>query len=145
MNIEEILEVLPHRYPFLLVDRITEVEPGKRAVGFKNVTINEPFFEGHFPGRPIMPGVLILEAMAQVGACALLSQPEHRGKIGLFAGVDNARFRRQVLPGDRLDIEIDITAVRGRIVKARAQARVDGQPAAEADLTFAVSDKEAGA
>lgn len=141
MEISEILEVLPHRYPFLLVDRVAEVEPGKRAVGIKNVTINEPFFQGHFPGHPVMPGVLIIEAMAQVGAVALLSAPENRGKLGLFTGIDGARFRRQVVPGDQLRLEVEMTKVRGPVGKGQARAWVGEQLAAEAELMFALTDR----
>lgn len=138
MAIDEILQVLPHRYPFLLVDRILALEPGRRAVGRKCVSANEPFFQGHFPGRPIMPGVLILEAMAQVGACAVLSLPENRGRLALFAGADRVRWRRPVVPGDCLEIEVEIVAVRGSVGKGRARATVDGQLAAEAELSFAL-------
>lgn len=141
MEISEILEVLPHRYPFLLVDRVAEVEPGKRAVGIKNVTINEPFFQGHFPGRPVMPGVLIIEAMAQVGAVALLAAPENRGKLGLFTGIDGARIRRQVVPGDQLRMEVEMTRVRGPMGKGQARAWVDEKLAAEAELMFALVDR----
>lgn len=141
MDINEIMQVLPHRYPFLLVDRIEAMEPGQRAVGIKNVTINEPFFQGHFPGYPVMPGVLIIEAMAQVGAVALLSMPEYAGKLALFAGIDKARFRRQVVPGDTLRIEVEVTRLRGRVGKSKAKAEVNGEIAAEAELMFAIGDK----
>lgn len=142
MNIREIMEVLPHRYPFLLVDRIVEMVPGVRAAGVKNVTANEPFFQGHFPGYPVMPGVLIIEAMAQVGAVAVLSTPDFGGKLALFAGIDKARFRRQVVPGDVLHLEVEIVHMRGSMGKGKGLARVDGEPAAEAELLFAVVDKE---
>ncbi|PZN07759.1 MAG: 3-hydroxyacyl-[acyl-carrier-protein] dehydratase FabZ [Bacillota bacterium] len=138
LAIEEILQILPHRYPFLLVDRILELEPGRRAVGIKCVSANEPFFQGHFPGRPIMPGVLILEAMAQVGAVAVLSVPENRGKLALFAGADRVRWRRPVVPGDRLQLEVEIIAVRGPVGKGSARATVEGELAAEAELSFAL-------
>jgi 3-hydroxyacyl-[acyl-carrier-protein] dehydratase len=141
MDINKIMEVLPHRSPFLLVDRIVEVEAGKRSVGIKNVTINEPFFQGHFPGYPVMPGVLIIEAMAQVGAVALLSMPEYQGKLALFAGIDGARFRRQVVPGDQLTFEVEVLKLRGKIGKSKAKASVDGQIVAEAELMFAIGDK----
>lgn len=140
MEIGEIMKVLPHRYPFLLVDRISELEPGKAARGLKNVTMNEPFFAGHFPGLPVMPGVLIVEALAQVGAVAMLSLPENQGKIGLFAGIDKLRFRRQVVPGDQLELSVEITYQRGPIGKGKAIATVDGQVAAEGELMFAISD-----
>lgn len=140
LTIEEIMAIIPHRPPFLLVDRILEIEAGVRAVGIKQVTINEPFFEGHFPGQPIMPGVLQIEALAQVGAVALLSQPEHRGKLALFAGLDNVRFRRIVKPGDTLRLEVRLEALRRRIGKGRGIATVDGQVATEGDFTFALAE-----
>lgn len=140
MDIQEIMKVIPHRYPFLLIDRILEHEPGKRAVGIKNVSVNEPFFQGHFPGYPVMPGVLIIEAMAQVGAVAVLTLPEMADKLALFAGIDNARFRRQVVPGDQLRLEVEVLKLRGPIGKGRGIATVDGQTAAEAELMFALQD-----
>lgn len=140
MDINEIMKIIPHRYPFLLIDRILELDPGKKAVGLKNVTVNEPFFQGHFPGFPVMPGVLIIEAMAQVGAVAVLSMPEMEGKLALFAGIDGARFKRQVAPGDRILLEVEILKIRGAIGKGRGLARVDGQLAAEAELMFALQD-----
>ncbi|ACV64784.1 beta-hydroxyacyl-(acyl-carrier-protein) dehydratase FabZ [Desulfofarcimen acetoxidans DSM 771] len=138
LDINEIMKVLPHRYPFLLVDKIEEMEAGKRVVGYKNVTINEPFFQGHFPGFPVMPGVLVIEAMAQVGAAAILSMPEYAGKIAFFAGIDKARFRRQVVPGDRLRIVVEVTNLRKTIGKSTAVAYVDEAVAAEAELMFAI-------
>jgi len=138
LNSEQIQAIIPHRYPFLLVDRIIELEMGKRAVGLKNVTINEPFFQGHFPGYPVMPGVLIVEALAQVGAVAMLSLEEHKGKIGLFAGIDGFRFKEQVKPGDTLRLEVELTRVRGTVGKGRATALVDGKVVAEGELMFAI-------
>jgi 3-hydroxyacyl-[acyl-carrier-protein] dehydratase len=140
LNAQEIKEIIPHRYPFLLVDRIIDLEPGKGAVGIKNVTINEPFFQGHFPDYPVMPGVLIAEALAQVGAVAMLSLEEYKGKIGFFAGIDRFRFREQVKPGDTLRLELEITRLKGTIAKAEGRASVDGRTVAEGELMFAISD-----
>lgn len=134
----EIQAIIPHRYPFLLVDRILEMEAGVRAVGLKNVTLNEPFFQGHFPVQPVMPGVLILEALAQVGAVALLSLEENRGKLAYFAAIEGFRFRRPVIPGDSLRLEVALTKRRGPIGKGRARASVDGITVAEGELTFAL-------
>lgn len=139
-DIQKILDTIPHRYPFLLVDRVVEIEEGRRAVGIKNVSANEWYFQGHFPGNPIMPGVLIVEALAQVGAVALLSSPEHRGKLGLFAGIDKLRFRRLVKPGDQLRLEVTLDRIRGPVGKASAVATVDGEVAAAGQLTFAIVD-----
>lgn len=141
MNINEIKKIIPHRYPFLLIDAVNELEPGKRAVGIKNVTVNEPFFQGHFPDRPIMPGVLIVEALAQVGAVAVLSMPENDGKLALFTGIDNFRFRRQVVPGDTLRLEIEMIKMKGPVGRARAVATVDGCIAAEGTIIFALVDQ----
>ncbi|MCG5102689.1 3-hydroxyacyl-ACP dehydratase FabZ [Oceanobacillus alkalisoli] len=138
MNIEEIKAIIPHRYPFLLVDKIEEIDEAKRAVGIKNVTINEPFFEGHFPDYPVMPGVLIVEAMAQVGAIAVLNMEENKGKIGFLAGLDKCRFKRQVKPGDQLRLEVEITRMKGPIGKGKGRATVDGELACEAEITFAI-------
>ncbi|HJV47006.1 MAG TPA: 3-hydroxyacyl-ACP dehydratase FabZ [Bacillota bacterium] len=138
LNIEQIKELIPHRYPFLLVDKILELEPGKKAIGLKNVTINEPFFQGHFPEFAIMPGVLIIEALAQVGTAATLSLEENKGKLAFFAGIDNARFREQVRPGDTLTLEVELTAFRRGIGKGHAVAKVGEKVAAEADLMFAI-------
>lgn len=137
LDVNKIMELIPHRYPFLLVDRIVELEPGKRAVGLKNVSVNEPFFTGHFPGYPVMPGVLIIEALAQVAAVTVLSLEEYRGRRPLFAGIDGARFRRQVVPGDVLRLEVEILRLRGKVGKCRAVATVDGEKAAECELIFA--------
>jgi len=138
MNVEQIMAVIPHRYPFLLIDRIVELEPGVRAVAIKQVTINEPFFQGHFPDYPIMPGVLIIEALAQTGAVAGMVLPGNKGKIALFAGIEGARFRRPVVPGDSLRLEVTIEAMKRGIGKAAAKATVDGNLACEAQLTFAL-------
>lgn len=137
MDIIQIQEILPHRYPFLLVDRIESVEDGKKAVGLKNVSANEPYFQGHFPGYPVMPGVLIIEAMAQVGAVAVLKLPEFKGKVALLAGIDKARFRRQVVPGDQLRIVVEVQKLRSTLGKSYAAAYVGEALAAEAELMFA--------
>jgi 3-hydroxyacyl-[acyl-carrier-protein] dehydratase len=137
-TIEQIKEVIPHRYPFLLVDRILEAEEGKRAVGIKNVTANEEFFNGHFPDYNVMPGVLIVEALAQVGAFAVLKMEQNQGKLAFFAGIENCRFKRQVVPGDQLRLEVELTKLRGPIGKGRATATVDGEVACTAELTFAI-------
>ena len=141
-DIREIMERIPHRYPFLLVDRVLELVPGKSGKGIKNVTINEPFFTGHFPGAPIMPGVLIVEAMAQLGAMVVLSVPENKGKLAFFAGIDSMRFRRQVVPGDQLFMEVEITRMKGPIGKGSVKALVDGQVAAEGTVMFALGDAD---
>lgn len=138
LTAEQIQAILPHRYPFLMVDRILEIEEGKRAVGIKNVTINEDFFNGHFPGYPVMPGVLIVEALAQVGAVAMLQKEENKGRLAFFAGIDNCRFKRQVTPGDTLRLEVEITRLRGSIGKGKARATVDGEIACETEITFAL-------
>lgn len=140
LNNIDIQGIIPHRYPFLLVDTVLEIEEGKRAVGIKNVTVNEPFFQGHFPGNPIMPGVLIVEAMAQVGAVAVLSKEEYKGKLALFTGIDRLRFRRQVVPGDQLLLEVEMIALKRGIGKANAQATVNGQVAVSGELMFALVD-----
>jgi 3-hydroxyacyl-[acyl-carrier-protein] dehydratase len=138
LNIKEIQEILPHRYPFLLVDKIESVEPGVKAVGYKNVTMNEYFFQGHFPQEPVMPGVLIIEALAQVGAIAMLSLDEFKGKIGFFTGIDKAKFRKKVIPGDVLRLEVEMIKRRGPIGIGKAIAYVDGKKAAEAELSFII-------
>lgn len=140
LSIKEIMAIIPHRPPFLLIDGIEELEPGRFARGWKNVTINEPFFAGHFPGEPIMPGVLIVEALAQVGAVAILAQEENRGKLALFAGIDGVRFRKPVRPGDRLDLQVEVARVRGPIGKGKAVATIAGEEAASGELTFALKD-----
>lgn len=140
MDCREIMRVLPHRYPFLLVDRILEIEPGKRAVGIKNVTANEPQFTGHFPERPIMPGVLIVEAMAQLGAVLMLQLPNYQDKLALFAGIDECRFRRVVVPGDTLRMEVEVLKVRGAFGKVKAQATVEGTLVTEGELLFSIVD-----
>ena len=137
----DIQGIIPHRYPFLLVDRITEIEYGKKAIGIKNVTINEPFFQGHFPGNPIMPGVLIIEAMAQVGAVAILGMEEHKGKLAVFAGIDDLRIRRQVVPGDTLRMEVEMLKFKRGIGKAKAEAYVGDELAVSGELMFAIVAK----
>jgi 3-hydroxyacyl-[acyl-carrier-protein] dehydratase len=140
LSSREIQEIIPHRFPMLMVDKIVELEPGQRAVGIKNVSGNEPFFAGHFPGYPVMPGVLIIEAMAQVGAVALLGMPENKGKIAFFAGVDEVRFKRQVVPGDTLRLEVTLTRVRGPIGQGTGEAIVDGQLACRGSFMFAIGE-----
>jgi 3-hydroxyacyl-[acyl-carrier-protein] dehydratase len=135
---EEIEAILPHREPFLLIDEVVELEPGERVVARKRVRPDEWYLAGHFPGRPVMPGVLIVEAMAQTGAVAVLSEEQNRGRIALFAGIDDVRFKRIVEPGDELELECTLEAVRGPVGKGKATARVDGQLAARGTLTFAV-------
>jgi 3-hydroxyacyl-[acyl-carrier-protein] dehydratase len=134
----DIMRIIPHRYPFLLVDRVIELEPGKRAVGIKNVTANEPQFTGHFPGRPIMPGVLMIEALAQTAGVAVLSLEAYRGKMGLFAGIDECRFRRLVQPGDTLRLEVTVEKLRGMFGRVRAVASVDGEVAVEGTLSIII-------
>jgi 3-hydroxyacyl-[acyl-carrier-protein] dehydratase len=141
----EIMRILPHRYPFLLVDRVVELEPGKRAVAIKQVSANEPQFTGHFPGRPIMPGVLMVEALAQAAGIAVLTLDEYRGKIGLFAGIDECRFRRMVLPGDTLRLEVTVEKLRGMFGRVKAVASVDDEVAVEATLSIIIPrDQEIG-
>lgn len=142
LNIDQIKEIIPHRYPFLLVDKILEVEAGQKAVGIKNVTANEEFFNGHFPDFPVMPGVLIVEALAQVGAVAMLIKDENRGRLAFFGGIDNCRFKRQVRPGDQLRLEVEMTRVRGSIGKGKGVATVDGEVACELEMTFALGPKQ---
>jgi 3-hydroxyacyl-[acyl-carrier-protein] dehydratase len=143
LDIQQIKEIIPHRYPFLLVDRILEIEEGKRAVGIKNVTANEEFFNGHFPNYPVMPGVLIVEALAQVGAVAMLKKEENRGRLAFFAGIDNCRFKKQVKPGDQLRLEVEIIRAKGGIGKGKGIATVDGELVCETEIMFALGEKQA--
>ena len=138
LNTKQIMEILPHRAPFLLVDRIDELEPGKRAVGVKAVTYNEPYFAGHFPQEPVMPGVLICEALAQVGAVALLSREEYKGKLVFFGGINKARFRQKVVPGDVLRLETELVKIKGPVGVGRATAWLGDKVCTEAELTFMI-------
>ncbi len=139
LSLAEIMKILPHRYPFLLVDRISEIGD-RHIVGIKNVTINEPYFPGHIPGQPVMPGVLVVEAMAQVGACLIQHAPHLRGRLAYLAGIDRCRFRRPVVPGDTLRIEVEVRTLRGSLGKAWCVARVGDEVAAEAEITFALPE-----
>ena len=141
IDINRIREIIPHRYPFLLIDRITYMEPGIKATGYKNMTTNEPFFQGHFPGNPIMPGVLIVEALAQLGCATMLLKEEYKNMIGLFAGIDNVRFKKPVYPGDRLDLSVELIKLKGPIGKFKGEAKVDGQLACEGEVVFAIVPK----
>jgi len=141
LDIKQIQEILPHRYPFLLVDKIIEMERGKRIVGIKNVTGNELFFQGHFPGNPIMPGVLIIEAIAQVGGVLLLSEPQHAGKLVYFTGIDKARFRKLVIPGDQLRLEVVPVKIRQKMGIMEGKAYVDNKLAVEVTMMFALAEK----
>ena len=138
LNIQQIMEIIPQRPPFLLMDRVEEYTPGESAVAYKNVTINEAFFQGHFPGNPIMPGVLMIEALAQTGAIAILSQENTKGKNALFGGVDKLKFKRQVVPGDVLKLEVKIIRQKGPVGVGEAIATVDGKVAVKGELTFAI-------
>lgn len=142
LDIKEILKTIPHRYPFALIDRIIELEEGKRAVAIKNVTFNEPHFQGHFPDHPIMPGVLIIEAIAQVGVVMALRLPATEGKLVYFAGIDNVRFRRPVVPGDQLRLEVETVWFRGNLGKMKGKATVDGEVAAEGEFMFSLADRQ---
>lgn len=144
-RIRDIMSILPHRYPFILVDRVTELDPGKRIRGYKNVTINEPFFQGHFPGDPIMPGVLQLEALAQLGVLLLNTVPGAQGKLAVFAGMNDVRFRRMVIPGDRFDMECEILKLRLPIGKMSCKAYVDGELAVEAEIICSLVDRDSTA
>jgi len=142
LDVNEIMKLLPHRFPFLLVDRITEIEPGKKIVGLKNVTINEPFFPGHFPGHPVMPGVLIVEAMAQVAAILVYSfSDENKGKITYFVGIDNTKFRKPVVPGDQLRLELEVIGCRRGIYTFAGKAYVDGKLVTETELRATFADQ----
>lgn len=138
LNTQQIMEILPHRNPFLLIDTIEELVPGEKAVAKKNVTMNEPYFMGHFPGNPVMPGVLIIEALAQTGAVAILCQDEWKGKTAYFAGINNAKFKQKVVPGDTLELTTEIIKVKGPIGVGKAVAKVNGKIACMAELTFAI-------
>ncbi|WP_333647430.1 3-hydroxyacyl-ACP dehydratase FabZ [Lacrimispora sp.] len=138
LGIKEIQEIIPHRHPFLLVDYIEEFEPGVKATGYKCVTYDESFFRGHFPQEPVMPGVLILEALAQVGSVAMLSLEENKGKVGYFGGINNAKFKKKVIPGDKLKLECEIIKRKGPVGVGKAVATVDGKLAASAELTFMI-------
>ena len=141
LDYKEIMNILPHRYPGLLVDRIVECKPGAYSKGYKNVSFNEPFFQGHFPENPIMPGVLQIEAMAQVGAPILYTLPEYKNKFALFAGIDRAKFKNIVRPGDRLDMEVILTKIKGPIAKSIGRATVDGKLCTEAEITIALIEE----
>ncbi|RHW37224.1 3-hydroxyacyl-[acyl-carrier-protein] dehydratase FabZ [Neobacillus notoginsengisoli] len=142
LDIKQIKEIIPHRYPFLLIDKILEVEEGKKAVGLKNVSANEEFFNGHFPDFPVMPGVLIVEALAQVGAVAMLKQEDNRGKLAFFTGIDKCRFKKQVYPGDQVRLEVEMLRFRGPMGKGKGVATVNGELVCETEIMFAIIDNE---
>lgn len=139
LSINEIKEILPHRYPFLLIDKIIDFEEDKTITGIKNVTVNEEFFNGHFPDHPVMPGVLIVEALAQAGAVLVLMKPENKGKIAFFAGIDKLRFKRQVVPGDQLKLEIEVIKLKSSVGKCSAKATVDGEVVCQGELMFMIN------
>lgn len=141
LGMEEIKKIIPHRYPFLLIDKVTYMEPGKKVIAYKNVTANEYFFQGHFPDMPVMPGVLIIEALAQAGAVAILSKEEFKGKIAFFGAINRAKFRRNVVPGDTLKLEVEIIKIKGPAGIGKATAYVEEKKAAEAELMFMIGDK----
>jgi 3-hydroxyacyl-[acyl-carrier-protein] dehydratase len=143
LDILQIKELLPHRYPFLLVDRVTQATPGQHAIGYKNLTANEPFFQGHFPHRPIMPGVLMVEALAQLACIAILLKPEYKGKLGVFTGMDGFKFRTMVTPGDRLDLEVELIKMKGPIGRLKGIAKVGDNIACEGEISFAMIDNNA--
>ncbi len=138
LDIKQIMEIIPHRQPFLLIDRVTEMVPGQSIKGYKNVSYNEPFFAGHFPGEPVMPGVLQIEALAQLGAVAVLSMEENKGKIAYFAGIKEAKFKQKVVPGDRLDLECEIIKIKGPLGIGAVKASVDGKLACKAEISFMI-------
>lgn len=138
----QIKELLPHRYPFLLVDRVTYVEPGQKAIGYKNLTANEQFFEGHFPFKPLMPGVLMVEALAQLGCIAILMKPEYREFLGVFTGIDGFKFRQMVTPGDKLELEVELLKMKGPVGRMKAMARVGDKIACEGEISFALVKKD---
>lgn len=140
LDIQEIKQIIKHRYPVLLIDKILELEEGKRGIGIKNVSINEYYFNGHFPNYPVMPGVFIVEALAQVSAVVMLTKEENKGRLGLLAGIDNCRFKKQVKPGDQLRLEVEITRLKGPIGKGKGIATVDGELVCETDIIFAFGD-----
>ena len=142
LDINKIKKIIPHRYPFLLVDKIIEIQEGKRAIGLKNVTANEEYFNGHFPDYPVMPGVLIVEALAQVGAVAMLKLEDNQGRLAFFTGIDNCRFKKQVTPGDQLRLEVEIIRVKGPIGKGKGVATVNGELVCETEIMFALGPKQ---